>query len=55
MNGEIWGYTTEGIAKSDAEMQAHLENNRPVWGSNWAAGDVMYKDLNGDGCCKQWS
>lgn len=49
MNGEIWGYTTEGIAKSDAEMQAHLENNRPVWGSNWAAGDVMYKDLNGDG------
>jgi len=49
MNGEIWGYTTEGIAKSDEEMQSHLENNRPTWGSNWAAGDVMYKDLNGDG------
>ncbi len=49
MNGEIWGYTTAGIAKSDSEMQTHLANNRPSWGSNWAAGDIMYKDLNGDG------
>lgn len=49
MNGEIWGYTTAGIAKSDTEIQEHLKNNRPTWGSNWAAGDVMYKDLNGDG------
>ena len=49
MNGEIWGYTTVGIAKSDAEIQEHLKENRPSWGSNWAAGDIMYKDLNGDG------
>ena len=48
-NGEIWGYTTVGIAKSDAEIQQHLEKNRPSWGSNWAAGDIMYKDLNDDG------
>jgi TonB-linked SusC/RagA family outer membrane protein len=47
--GEIWGYVTEGIAQTDEQMNAWLENNRPTWGSNWAAGDVMYKDLNGDG------
>jgi TonB-linked SusC/RagA family outer membrane protein len=47
--GEIWGYTTEGIAQTDEQMQAWLENNLPSWGSNWAAGDIMYKDLNGDG------
>ena len=29
-------------------MTDHLANNKPSWGSNWAAGDVMYKDLNGD-------
>lgn len=51
--GEIWGYETAGIAKTDAEMKAHLANNKPSWGSNWAAGDVMYvnkvdrKDANG--------
>ncbi len=47
--GEIWGYTSAGIAKTDAEMTEHLKNNKPDFGSNWAAGDVMYKDLNGDG------
>ena len=30
-------------------MDAHLANNRPNWGTNWSAGDIMYKDLNGDG------
>jgi len=46
--GEIWGYETEGIANSDEEMNSWLENNKPNWGSNWQAGDIMYKDLNGD-------
>ncbi|MEG1659013.1 MAG: TonB-dependent receptor [Bacteroides sp.] len=47
--GEIWGYTTIGIAKTDAEMQAHLANaNQDALGSLWAAGDIMYADLNGD-------
>lgn len=49
MNGEIWGYTTVGIANSDQEIQDHLKTNRPSWGSNWAAGDIMYADLNDDG------
>ncbi len=47
--GEFWGYVTEGIAQSDEQMNSWLANNRPSWGSNWGAGDIMYKDLNGDG------
>ena len=46
---EIWGYETEGIARSQAEMDAHLAvANQSSIGNNWGAGDVMYKDLNGD-------
>lgn len=48
--GEIWGYETIGIAKSQEEMDAHLAHtNQNALGSNWGAGDIMYKDLNGDG------
>ncbi|EJW95575.1 TonB-dependent Receptor Plug domain-containing protein [gut metagenome] len=65
--GEIWGYETIGIAKSNEEMKAHLENldrnyekfhgkapATPLMGQNaigntWEAGDIMYRDLNGDG------
>lgn len=43
--GEIWGYQSVGIAKTDEEMANHLKDNKPSWGSNWAAGDVMYKNL----------
>ena len=46
--GNIWGYEVEGIAQTDQQMNEWLANNKPSWGSNWAAGDVMYKDLNGD-------
>lgn len=46
---DIWGYVTHGIAKSQEEMDAWLENNRPSWGSGWTEGDIMYTDLNGDG------
>lgn len=51
--GDIWGFETVGIAKTDAEMQAHLANMpngaQDIFGSGWGAGDIMYKDLNGDG------
>src|SRR5690606_37346911 len=48
--GEIWGYTTVGIAKTQAEMDAHLATvNQSTIGSNWGAGDIMYADINGDG------
>ena len=46
--GEIWGYETKGIAQSNEEMASWLEKNKPNWGTNWQAGDIMYKDLNGD-------
>ncbi|SKB71853.1 TonB-linked outer membrane protein, SusC/RagA family [Salegentibacter holothuriorum] len=46
--GEIWGYESAGIAKSDLEMNQWLESNKPNFGSNWAGGDMKYKDLNGD-------
>ena len=51
--GEIWGFETIGIAKTDEEMQQHLatlpNGGQNTMGNNWAAGDIMYKDLNGDG------
>ena len=48
--GEIWGFTTVGIAKSNEEMQAHLaKNDQSSIGSQWGEGDIMYKDINGDG------
>ncbi len=48
--GEIWGYTTLGIAQSNEEMTEHLKKaDQKGLGNNWAAGDIMYADLNGDG------
>ena len=48
--GEIWGYTTVGIARTDDEMLQHLQTaNQTAMGSNWQTGDIMYADLNGDG------
>ena len=51
--GEIWGYETVGIAKSDIEMRNHLATlpygGQNAIGSDWGAGDIMYKDVNGDG------
>ena len=65
--GEIWGFRTEGLAKSNEEMQQHFNEmiesyknthdgkaptyNNPqyILGSGWQAGDVMYKDIDGDG------
>ena len=51
--GQIWGYETVGIAKTNEEMNAHLSTltngGQSNLGSNWMAGDIMYADLNGDG------
>ena len=53
MNGEIWGYTTLGIAKTQEEMDKHLASlpngGQNALGKKWGAGDIMYADLNGDG------
>jgi TonB-linked SusC/RagA family outer membrane protein len=45
--GEIWGYVTEGIFQEDSEVAAHADQAN--LGANWRAGDIKYKDLNGDG------
>ena len=51
--GSFWGYETIGIAKTQEEMDEHLaslpDGGQSALGSNWKAGDIMYKDLNGDG------
>jgi TonB-linked SusC/RagA family outer membrane protein len=45
--GEIWGYVTEGFFQEDSEVAAHADQAN--LGANWRAGDIKYKDLNGDG------
>ena len=51
--GEIWGFEVIGIAKTKEEMDAHLASlpngGQNTMGTNWDAGDLMYRDLNGDG------
>ncbi|MDR2969240.1 MAG: TonB-dependent receptor [Tannerellaceae bacterium] len=52
--GEIWGYETHGLAKTDEEMQRHLASlpnggQSAIGNIGWTGGDVMYKDLNKDG------
>ena len=49
MLNEIWGYTTVGIAQTQEQMDQHIANARPNFGTSWGAGDIMYADLNGDG------
>jgi TonB-linked SusC/RagA family outer membrane protein len=47
--GEIWGYTTIGIAKTQAEMDSHLATiSQSNFSSKWGAGDIMYADMNND-------
>lgn len=47
------GYVTEGMAKTDEEMAAHIakvDQSQLGGGSaGWKAGDIMYADLDGDG------
>src|SRR5690606_6959964 len=51
--GEIWGYESIGIARSEEEMERHImsltNGGQNALGGNWQSGDVMYKDLNDDG------
>lgn len=53
LTGDIYGYTTIGIAKTQEEMDAHIaslpKGGQAAIGSKWEAGDIMYADINGDG------
>lgn len=45
--GQIWGYTSNGLFKTDEEAAAADQSF--LSGSKWSAGDVKYEDLNDDG------
>lgn len=51
--GELWGYVTVGMAKTDEEMAKHIAKvDQSMLGggsAGWKAGDIMYADLDGDG------
>ena len=53
LTGDIYGYTTIGIAKTQEEMDAHIaslpKGGQTAIGSKWEAGDIVYADINGDG------
>ena len=58
--GNIYGFETIGIAQTQEEMNAHLAHtdqstylNYSVDG--WRAGDIMYKDIDGDGYIRKGS
>lgn len=52
--GEIWGFVTDGLFKTDAEAQAYAQQvdlsyiTKRLTGG-WLAGDLKYVDLDGDG------
>ncbi len=45
--GEIWGYETAGLIQSQRDID-QMPDQSFIFG-RWTMGDVLYKDLNGDG------
>ncbi len=45
--GEIWGYKTAGIIKTDEQL-SQIPDQSFIHG-NWTKGDIEYVDINGDG------
>src|SRR5699024_7515663 len=43
--GEVWGLTTDRIIQQEGEDMP----DQSFYHSQWGPGDVVYKDLNGDG------
>jgi len=48
--GEIWGFVTEGLFQSEAEIEAHVDQSYIRNSSNriLLPGDIKFKNLNGD-------
>jgi len=46
--GQIWGYKSYGLFQTEEEVENHADQS-PIWGGDWAPGDVKYEDLNNDG------
>jgi TonB-linked SusC/RagA family outer membrane protein len=50
--GEIWGYTTDGFFIDQADVDASAKQSPEMTAAAtgiWYAGDIKFKDLNGDG------
>ena len=47
VNGEIWGYVTDRIIQNQSDLD-NMPDQSYLRGS-WREGDMIYKDLNGDG------
>lgn len=47
--GELWGYETIGIAKTQEDLGHFTSVDQGALGSQWGLGDIMYADLNNDG------
>ncbi|RYY21403.1 MAG: SusC/RagA family TonB-linked outer membrane protein, partial [Sphingobacteriaceae bacterium] len=47
--GEIWGFETDRYFTNDAEAATSVYNQSALFGGTWRAGDIRYRDLNGDG------
>lgn len=48
--GEIWGFEADKLFQSESEVEKYTSQvDLSYLGTNWQAGDVQYKDLNGDG------
>lgn len=45
--GQIWGFKTDGLFQSDAEIGSWADQSQ-LYSGQWKAGDVRYRDLNGD-------
>ena len=46
--GEIWGFHSNGLFQSDEEV-AQSADQSELYAGEWAAGDVKFEDLDGDG------
>ncbi len=49
MMGDIWGYTTVGLIKTQQEADEVSESQKKINANKWTIGDVHYADLNNDG------
>ncbi len=43
---DIWGFVTDGFFSTDAEAAATDQSQ--IWGGKWMAGDIRFKDLDGN-------
>ena len=45
--GEIWGFESDGLFQSEAEVKSHADQSA-LCSQAWGPGDIKYNDLDGD-------